>query len=206
MNINRKALVFELLMKTAAAAALAYFAYSVYQSWLHTHNPTTLLLLAGECLTVFLVVFSKFTDTRDLSPMSLLATAGATFYFFAISLDGGIKLIPDGAASALLVSGITWQIYAKIYLGRSFGLLPACRTVVDSGPYRLVRHPIYFGYFIGHLAFLLNNFSLWNLAVLTLLYLLQCLRMTYEERVLSRNEQYREYKTRVTKRFIPFLI
>ena len=72
--------------------------------------------------------------------------------------------------------------------------------------YRLVRHPIYFGYFIGHVAFLLNNFSLWNIEVLTLLYLLQFLRMNYEEQVLSQNEQYREYKLRVKNRFIPFLL
>lgn len=94
----------------------------------------------------------------------------------------------------------------KIYLGRSFGLLPACRTVVDTGPYRLVRHPIYLGYFVGHMSFLFNNFSLWNIIVFTLLYLFQFLRIIYEEQVLSQNEQYREYKTRVKYRFIPFVI
>lgn len=94
----------------------------------------------------------------------------------------------------------------KIYLGRSFGLLPACRTVVDTGPYKLIRHPIYFGYFVTHMGFLLNNFSLWNVTVLLCLYLLQFLRMIYEENVLCQNEQYREYKQRVKYRFIPFVL
>jgi protein-S-isoprenylcysteine O-methyltransferase Ste14 len=44
-------------------------------------------------------------------------------------------------------------------LGRSFGLLPAQRGLVVVGPYRFVRHPIYFGYLIGHIGFLLVNFS-----------------------------------------------
>lgn len=95
-----------------------------------------------------------------------------TFYFFAISLHGGVTLIPDNVSAFILCVGIFWQLYAKIYLGRSFGLLPACRSIVDTEPYKLVRHPIYFGYFIGHIAFLLNNFSLWNVEVLILVYLL----------------------------------
>ena len=206
MKLNYRQLALELTMKIMAVTALSYFIKTVLENYMMTGNPVVLLLLVGECITVFLVVFSKFTDTRNFSPLPVLATMGATFYFFAIALGGGIKLISDNVASVLLVFGICWQIYAKIYLGRSFGLLPACRTVVDTGPYRLVRHPIYFGYFIGHVAFLLNNFSLWNIEVLTLLYLLQFLRMNYEEQVLSQNEQYREYKSRVKNRFIPFLL
>jgi isoprenylcysteine carboxyl methyltransferase len=56
------------------------------------------------------------------------------------------------------------------------------------------------------MSFLFNNFSLWNIIVFTLLYLFQFLRIIYEEQVLSQNEQYREYKTRVKYRFIPFII
>lgn len=136
----------------------------------------------------------------------MIATTCGTFYFFAVSLDSGTKLISDNVASIILICAICWQIYAKIYLGRSFGLLPACRIVVDTGPYRLVRHPIYLGYFVGHMSFLFNNFSLWNIIVFTLLYLFQFLRIIYEEQVLSQNEQYREYKTCVKYRFIPFII
>ena len=45
-------------------------------------------------------------------------------------------------------------IAGKLTLGRSFGLMPANRGVVSSGIYRFVRHPIYAGYLITHVAFL----------------------------------------------------
>ena len=66
---------------------------------------------------------------------------------------------------------------AKVVLGRSFGLLPAQRGLVTAGPYRIVRHPIYFGYLIGHIGFLLVNFSWRNAAVLALLYVAQVVRI-----------------------------
>ena len=193
-------------MKRMATCALGYFSVAIIRSYQETNNIVLLLLLLSESITILLVIAAKFTNTRDFSPLVIIATIAGTFYFFAISLDGGIPLISSNISAVILCLGICWQLYAKIYLGRSFGLLPACRSIVDTGPYKLVRHPIYLGYFIGHMAFLLNNFSWWNVEVLTLLYLFQFLRMHYEERVLSKNEQYREYKKKVRYRFIPFLI
>ena len=203
---NYKQLLLEIVMKLMTACALGYFSIEIIHNYQKTNNIVLLLLLLSESITILLVIASKFTNTRDFSPLALIATMAGTFYFFAISLHGGVALIPDNVSAFILCIGIFWQLYAKIYLGRSFGLLPACRSIVDTGPYKLVRHPIYFGYFIGHIAFLLNNFSLWNVEVLILLYLLQFLRMHYEEQVLSKNEQYREYKKRVKYRFIPFLL
>ena len=57
-------------------------------------------------------------------------------------------------------------IGGKITLGRSFGLMPANRGVVCTGLYRVVRHPIYMGYLVTHVAFLAANPSLWNIVAL----------------------------------------
>ena len=54
-------------------------------------------------------------------------------------------------------SGSAWWSSGKLTLGRSFGLVPANRGVVIRGPYALVRHPIYSGYLITHLAFLVAH-------------------------------------------------
>ena len=206
MGFKYKQIFMEVLMKTMATIALGCFAMRVFQNFMATRNSVPLLLLVSECITIFLVIFARFTDTRDFSPIPVIATIMGTFYFFAIVLGGGVPLISENMSAAILVIAICWQIYAKVYLGRSFGLLPACRTVIDTGPYRIVRHPLYLGYFVGHMAFLLNNFSIWNVEVFTALYILQFIRIYYEERTLSKNKQYLEYKNRVKYRFIPFII
>ena len=199
-------LFIEVAMKTMAAITITYFAVRIFQSYQFRPNNVLLLLLLGEIITISLVIVAKPTDTRDFSITPVLLTVAGTFCIILVSLDTGIQLVPRIVSQTIMVIGICWQILSKIYLGRSFGLLPAHRSVVDTGPYRLIRHPIYFGYFINHVGFLLNQFSLYHLMILTIVYLFQFGRMYYEEKTLSRSEEYRQYKERVKKRFIPFVI
>ena len=59
--------------------------------------------------------------------------------------------------------GLLLVIAGKLSLGRSFGLMPANRGIVSTGLYRLVRHPIYLGYLITHVAFVPRTPTPWNL-------------------------------------------
>jgi len=97
------------------------------------------------------------------------------------------------------------QVAAKLWLGRSFGLLPAHRGLVVGGPYRIVRHPMYLGYFLNHMGYLACAFSVHNLVVYGLLYAIQIGRIRTEERMLGRDPEYAAYAARVRYRFIPFL-
>ena len=60
-----------------------------------------------------------------------------------------------GIAEAITISGFVLQLSAKLTLRRSFGVVAANRGVKASGPYRLVRHPMYAGYALTHVGFLL---------------------------------------------------
>lgn len=101
------------------------------------------------------------------------------------------------------IIGIAWQLFAKLSLGRSFGLLPANRGVVSTGAYRFMRHPIYTGYLLSEIGFLLANFSTRNLVTIGVWMLLQIGRISMEERVLSEDADYRAYKATVRYRLIP---
>jgi protein-S-isoprenylcysteine O-methyltransferase Ste14 len=99
--------------------------------------------------------------------------------------------------------GLLVQVWAKLTLGRSLGLVPAHRGLKISGPYRYVRHPMYAGYLLSHLAFLLVNPTWWNLAVYGLAYGLQVPRLLAEERLLRQDPNYHTYESMVRSRLIP---
>lgn len=92
---------------------------------------------------------------------------------------------------------------AKFSLLRSFGLVAADRGIKQRGLYAVVRHPMYAGYIMTHIGFLLIAPSWWNLAVYIAAWVLIIVRISAEERVLSANPQYRDYMTGVRYRFLP---
>ena len=90
-------------------------------------------------------------------------------------------------------------------IGSSFGLVAANRGVRTGGPYALVRHPVYLGYFVTNVGYLLENPSLCNLAVMSGATLAQLVRISCEEEVLSSDEVYNHYRNRVRFRLIPYI-
>jgi protein-S-isoprenylcysteine O-methyltransferase Ste14 len=171
--------------------------------WSDRSRLTLLLLLLTEGYTLVLVLSARRASVRDLSPVTVVATLYAMFFFVLLRADGTQRLVPEAVGVALQFIGVSWQFASKFALGRSFGLLPAQRGIVVGGPYRVVRHPIYLGYLVGHVGFLLANFSVVNLAVLAFLYVAQVLRIIREERLLSASAEYLSYQERVRWRLVP---
>lgn len=206
MTSRTARLAIDVISRLSAASLLAVFVWNVYLAYQLSHSHSVLLLLVGEVITVVLVIIARSSERVDRSPYAWTITNLATFYFLLLGLDGGNRLLPAVITDGLQIAGISLQIFAKVYLGRSFGLLPADRGIVQTGPYRWVRHPIYFGYFLNHVGFFLSNATLWNLVLYIVLYGLQVLRLMSEERILSANPEYARYMQRVRYRFIPFLL
>jgi len=129
----------------------------------------------------------------------------ATFYFMFISLGPGHEILEPLWTEGVQTLGILLQIWGKITLGNRFGLLPARRGIVTHGPYRLLRHPIYAGYLVNHIGFMLSSFSWHNLLLLSAFHLAQGLRMLKEEAVLSEAPAYRDYMKKTRWRVVPGL-
>jgi protein-S-isoprenylcysteine O-methyltransferase Ste14 len=137
----------------------------------------------------------------------------ATFYAWAISIagtcapllvaPGGSRLIDGTAPLVLMATGLAFSISAKAFLRRSFGILPANRGVRRTGPYRLVRHPMYAGYVLTHAGFLISSFGLRNVAAYAICWAAMALRIRAEEAILSRDPAYRAYQGAVRYRLIP---
>ena len=190
------------------AFALLLFGMAVFRmtaAWVADPTRWTLLLfILTEGYTLVLLLVARRALVRDLSPLAMAATLYAVFYYVLLDPSGTTRLLPESVGVGLMLVGATCQFSAKVVLGRSFGILPAYRSqIVVAGPYRLVRHPIYLGYLIGHVGVLLTSFSLQNLAVMVLLYVSQAVRIQREEAVLCGVEAYRAYQQRVRWRLLP---
>lgn len=115
---------------------------------------------------------------------------------------------PDARGLALVftLAGTLLAFWSVWHLGRSFSLLPQARTLVTTGPYRYVRHPIYLGGLLITVAEVWLRFS-WATVALNLLFVgAQLVRMRYEEMVLAQAfPEYGAYRER-TSALIPGIV
>lgn len=197
----------EWLLRGFALLAYGFAVHNLASLWWANRSRwTLLLLLLTEGFTLMLVLLARPARFRDATWAAVLLNLYAAFSYVLFDPRTTTQLIPELAGAAFQVCGTLWQFAAKLVIGRSFGLLPALRGVAVGGPYRIVRHPIYLGYLVGHIGFLLVNFSWRNLIVLSVLYVVQVLRIRREEAILSTNSaDYRLYRQRVRWCLIPFI-
>jgi len=186
------------------ACALAFAGLFVYRGVYHlVLDPARLnvaMLAISETLTFTWLLLSRRPVARDWNPLTVVVSVVASFGAAFINLEPGMAIIPVYVAAPLQFLALWFVIWGKISLGRSFAILPANRGVMTTGAYRLVRHPIYAGYLVGHILFLLSTFSFYNFAVYALITFFQVHRILREEALLAATPEYREYMTRVRYR------
>lgn len=104
---------------------------------------------------------------------------------------------------ALVLFGLSASVFVVLWLGRVFSVVPQARRLVVSGPYAVVRHPLYLTEEIAVVGLLMNYMSLEAFAIGAIQWAFQLRRMANEERVLrSTFPEYADYATR-TPTLIP---
>ena len=104
------------------------------------------------------------------------------------------------------VCGLVLSQVARIYMGRSFGILPCNRGIVTKGPFRIVRHPVYAGWFLLVIGYFLAYPSWINFLIVSAASPFMLWRILLEEQLLLEDPEYREYVQRVRFRLIPGVI
>jgi protein-S-isoprenylcysteine O-methyltransferase Ste14 len=145
---------------------------------------------------------------RDYSIASSMAVGAAYAYPYAqviyLRWSPGYVAWPT-AGLTLVTLGASLSLVSLLTMGRLFGIRPALRGLVTSGPYRLVRHPMYLSYVIADIGY---NLQEWN-SVTLLLVLVGWMSLLYrihaEERVLSQHAEWPAYLALVPYRLLPGL-
>ena len=145
---------------------------------------------------------------QDYSWRATMACLVSYAYPYAQILYLGI--VPGSPAwpqlgQILVVVATGVSLASLLTLGQWFGIRPALRGLAQTGPYRLVRHPLYLAYLLADIGF---NCAEWNGSTLlltaagwaSLLY-----RIRAEERILAQDAGWAAYVRVARFRLLPGL-
>jgi protein-S-isoprenylcysteine O-methyltransferase len=153
-------------------------------------------------------------DRGSFFAIAALIAAGywAAFWLWGWSVPPGPRFGVWGlwAGAAVALSGMALRVWSIATLGRYFTYVVKVtpdQKVMQTGPYRLVRHPSYTGALLTGIGIGLSlRFALAPLVIGVTSFLGYWIRMAVEERALADGigEPYRAYMAH-TKRLIPFI-
>lgn len=161
------------------------------------------ILFLGLLTILFIIRLEPIKKAKGILPRGL-AVAG-TFSMTLVTMfpRANLSLAHTVIASLLSLVGTGLSVFALAHLGRSFSLMAEARRLVTSGPYRIVRHPLYVFEAVASLGILLQFFSVYTVLIYIAHCFLQLQRMKTEEAVLAGVfPEYQSYKLK-TARVIP---
>ena len=173
--------------------------------WLNKHNPQVLRSRTSL----------KGMSKKDMILMSLLIASFFAF-FIVVILDGGRyhwSTVPLwGKIIGYIGFVIGFIIIFLVMKENSFAAKvvrvdkEAGHKVITTGPYAVVRHPMYSGYILWFFSMSIALGSLYGLIPVVFMTILLIVRISFEEKLLHQElEGYTEYTKKVKKRLIPWI-
>ena len=169
-----------------------------------------MLFKAPELLRKRLDGKEKAATQRGVVGLSGLMFLGG-FIVSALDFRFGWSHFPAwGVITAAVVFEAGYVMYAEVmrenaYLSRTVEV-QAGQTVIDTGLYSVVRHPMYLATLLMFLPMPLILGSLWGLIPFSLYPIIIIVRILNEEKVLCAElEGYTNYKSKTKYRLLPFI-
>ena len=222
-DVTSRALRSSLFGILALAALLFIPAWTLayWQAWLFI----AVFVCASGALTVYLAIHDpKLLERRmNVGPRAekepaqkiimVLATLGfiAMLVFPALDYRFGWSPVPASVSvlgDALIALGFlfTFFVFKENSYGASTIQIAEGQTVISTGPYAFVRHPMYAAALVMLLGIPLALGSWWGLFALLLILPVLIWRLLDEERFLRQNlPGYPEYQAKVRYRLLPFV-
>lgn len=171
------------------------------------------------CWAIFIIYWlvASFGAKRTVEKQAgrwriLVLLIAAAIAFFMINHDAilwSYTLTIGIIADIVTLMGLIIILWARTVLGGNWStstVLKENHELIQSGPYRYVRHPIYSGLLLMVLGAAIFYGRAIVFVALAISFIASLLRAREEEKLLTRHfpEEYPNYKARV-KAFIPFL-
>jgi protein-S-isoprenylcysteine O-methyltransferase Ste14 len=168
--------------------------------------------LSSFCLASFYMLLALLIMTRSpakaqadgLAPR--IAAFAGTYLPWTITLFGRSgQALPNLISTVCVLTGMIMMLVSIRHLAGSFSLAPQARSVVKTGPYRWIKHPLYLSEEIAIVGVVLRYLTPVTVIVLVLHIAIQVGRILYEEDLLRRTfPEYLRYEAS-RWRLIPYV-
>ena len=185
---------------------------SLIVDWSNAPTPARWVKFAADLASfVFILIvvgttFFRYQPRRSAGGFEARFSAlVGTFLALFLALLPPANITPGTAMFAvfLIAIGAALSAYVMIWLGRSFSLMPQARELVMTGPYSIIRHPLYCAEEIAALGVMILLFSPLAVGLIVIHWCFQLRRMVNEERILRAEfPEYVDYAVR-TPRVLP---
>jgi protein-S-isoprenylcysteine O-methyltransferase Ste14 len=170
----------------------------------------TLALLLFACLASFAWGMRKFFvqpsgSTPGMRVISACGVLFASLHFFAILVTSSIT--PERGLVAVLLYAWSlglfwWAIKTNVAARLSAAFSPDLPVhLVEDGPYRFIRHPVYFSYVLAWLSGTIATARWWLLPTVAVMIIIYWKAASIEEEKFSRSSlaaEYQSYRARTS--------
>ena len=160
-------------------------------------------LFLGLQVVLFLVRRLPLAKAPGIVPR-IAGVVGANLALAFLALPrASLSRTIEALSTTIVLLATLASVVVAFRLGRAFSILPQARSFVASGPYRLIRHPLYLAEQIGTWGLMLQYVQPWAVFIALASLAAQFPRMHYEEQILRETfPEYAAYASR-TKRLVP---
>lgn len=191
-------LIMTALVILSAAPLFIYFRQDI--------SANNLAVVTQVAATIFLALQLFMTvgrippkgTARGIEPR-VISVTGSFMMLVAMFLTPALESeAAQLVALCLIFVGTASSIFCLYWLGRSFSIMATARRLVTTGPYSIVRHPLYVCEAAFVVGMVISHLSVLMVALGVLQFLLQYRRARNEEAILRQTfPEYDEYARRV---------